>query len=141
MLKIKVLSIGKVKHSWLSIALDEYTKRLTKAATIKWVLVKNLTELEAAVLKEPAPLSLDPEGTMYTSVELSALIQQEMIAQGSRLTFVIGGDEGLSATIKNHSAHIVSLSKLTFTHQMTRLILLEQLYRSLEIQKGSPYHK
>ncbi len=141
MLKIKVLSIGKIKHSWLQLALDEYTKRLTKAATVKWILVKNLNDLDTAVLKEPAPISLDPQGISCTSVEFSALIQKEMIKQGSRLTFVIGGDKGLSPAIKAHASILLSLSKLTFTHQMTRLILLEQIYRAFEIQKGSPYHK
>ena len=141
MLKIKVLSIGKIKHSWLLDAIVEYTKRLTPTATIKWVLVKNLEELERAVLREPAPISLDPQGISCTSTEFSARIQKEMIKQGSRLTFVIGGDGGLSPPIKKHSSFLLSLSSLTFTHQMTRLILLEQIYRAFEIQKGSPYHK
>lgn len=141
MLKINILSIGKTKHPWLISALAEYTKRLTSTATIKWVLVKNLHELEAAVLKESSPISLDPRGLSCTSPEFAALIHKEMVKQGSRLTFVIGSDEGLSEAIKNHSSCLLSLSPLTFTHQMTRLILIEQLYRAFEIQKGSPYHK
>ena len=141
MLKIKVLSIGKIKHSWLHDAIEEYTKRLTPTATIKWVLVKNLHELESAALKESSPISLDPQGVSCTSEAFSERIQKEMIKQGSRLTFVIGGDEGLSPPIKKHSSFLLSLSRLTFTHQITRLILLEQLYRAFEIQKGSPYHK
>lgn len=137
MVKINILSIGKIKHSWLEEALDEYTKRLSPYATINWRLVKNLTELEKAAEKEMRLICLDPKGREQTSEEFSSLIQKE----GSRMCFVIGGDVGLSEMLKKRAAHLLSLSRLTFTHQLTRLILLEQLYRAFEIERGSPYHK
>jgi 23S rRNA (pseudouridine1915-N3)-methyltransferase len=80
---------------------------------------------------------LHPEGTHIDSLEWS----RKFASFGARLTFVIGGAEGIPPHILQKASFQWSLSKLTFTHQITRLLLLEQLYRALEIQKGSGYHK
>ena len=141
MFKIKLITIGKTKEAWLDVALQEYTKRLSSVATIQWVLVKNLKELERSADSLKPFICLDPQGISCTSEAFSKLLHQELIKRGSRLTLLIGGDEGLPPSLKDKASLLLSLSLLTFTHQMTRLILLEQLYRSFEIARGSPYHK
>ncbi|HAZ15604.1 MAG: hypothetical protein A2Y28_01925 [Chlamydiae bacterium GWC2_50_10] len=141
MVKIKFITLGKTKTTCLETALQEYTKRLHPLATIEWVFHKNLKELERVLKGLPSFIALDSQGFSCNSLQFASLIQKEMRERGPRLTLVIGGDLGLSEAIKKECSLLLSLSPLTFTHQMTRLILLEQLYRAFEINKGSPYHK
>ncbi len=141
MVTIRLLTIGKHKPSWLEEGVLEYTQRLTQSATLNWELCKNLKELTLRALKERSPIALDPKGRQLSSEAFAALLQTKIEEGGSRLTLIIGGDEGLSEAIKAHCPLAISLSQLTFTHQMSRLILLEQLYRTFEILKNSPYHK
>lgn len=133
MLKIKIFSPGKTKESWLLEALAEYEKRLTGSIVIEWDHSD----------KEPDTpyICLDPEGKLLSSEDFSKFLFKAWEQGGSRLSIVIGGPEGLSSEILKKASSIISLSKLTFTHQITRLVLLEQVYRALQIQKGSPYHK
>jgi 23S rRNA (pseudouridine1915-N3)-methyltransferase len=136
MFKVKILTIGKCKEEWLANALAEYEKRLSRTLAIEWVLVKDDVQLELIASQEPF-IALDPKGELLTS----ELWSQKMLKLGLRLVFVIGGAEGLSQTLLKKAQFKWSLSPLTFTHQMTRLILVEQLYRALEIERGSQYHK
>lgn len=136
MYKVKIISIGKNKESWLTNALSEYEKRLTGQMQIEWVLKKSEAEFAKSALEEKSFYCLDPQGTLYTSEKFSTLVTKQ-----SSSTFLIGGPTGLSPALKAKAQGLISLSPLTFTHQHTRLILLEQLYRALEIQKGSDYHK
>ncbi len=132
MFKVTVYTIGKVKEPWLEAGLNEYTKRLKKVMIIDWVLLKNLEELKITNY-----ICLDTKGKEMTSEEFSSWV----IKQGSRLNLVIGGPEGIPDKIRKQASSLISLSKLTFTHQMIRLILVEQLYRAMEIDRGSSYHK
>ena len=141
MYKIKILTIGKTKEPWLSLALEEYTKRLKPSLSIEWCLAKQDEQLALLCEKEAHYICLDPQGKAFSSEAFSAFLQQKLLEGGSRLSFVIGGAKGLPERIKLRAAALLSLSPLTFTHQLTRLILLEQLYRSLEIARGSSYHK
>jgi len=141
MFKIKIITIGKIKESWLEEALQEYTIRLKKGLSIEWVLAKNTQQLEALIEKESAYCCLDPQGKAFTSEEFAVWFQKELVKGGARMTLIIGGDIGLSSKVKKEASTLISLSRLTFTHQLTRLILLEQIYRALEIERGSPYHK
>lgn len=141
MYKIKIFSIGKTKELWLQSAIEEYIKRLKPSIAIEWILAKNLSDLTDLLKKEKNYIALDPAGTMGSSEEFSKFIHTTLLQGGSRLALVIGGAEGLNEAIVKGATHRLSLSKLTFTHQMTRLILLEQLYRAVEIEKGSSYHK
>lgn len=138
MYKVKILSQGRCKEKWLADALDEYEKRLTGRLEIEWVLTDDLS---AACLKEPFLIALDPHGELLSSEAFSQKFDKLLIQGGSRLSFVIGGAEGLPAVILQKSRWKWSLSPLTFTHQIVRLLLVEQIYRALEIQKGSHYHK
>lgn len=140
MLKIKILSIGKTKEEWLDSALSEYLKRLSPVATIDFCLVKNDEQLSLLAAKEPFLVGLDPKGKAVSSEEFSSLLSQSLIRGGSKLSFVIGGAEGLPKDLKKREL-LISFSKMTFTHQICRLILVEQIYRAFEMQKGSKYHK
>lgn len=108
---------------------------------IEWIFAKNNEQLEQLVEKEPSFIALTPTGKEMTSEVLSHNLYQWLEKCGSRLSFVIGGAEGLPPFFANNAYQCLSLSKLTFTHQIARLILLEQIYRATEIHKGSEYHK
>lgn len=140
MFKIKIASIGKFKERWLELAVDEYIKRLKPVAAIEFHLMKEDEQLANFAAKEGLCICMDVNGAMLDSEEFSSYLQAKLVEGGSRLTFIIGGAEGLPLPLKNHPNRI-SLSKLTLTHQLARLVLLEQIYRAFEIAKGSPYHK
>jgi 23S rRNA (pseudouridine1915-N3)-methyltransferase len=141
MIKVRVFTIGKNKHSWLEPGLQDYEKRLKGYMSIEWLFFKNDEDMLKAIDKEKNIICLDPKGSSYTSEEFSLRIEKLLSLNGASLTFCIGGSDGLPVGIKNQARELISLSKLTFTHQMTRLILIEQLYRAKEISEGSPYHK
>lgn len=136
MFKVKVFTIGKCKEEWLAVALSEYEKRLRGKLSIEWFLAKDNEQLIEWARQETY-VALDPKGELLTSEAWS----EKMLKLGLRLNFVIGGAEGLPAQILKGAQFKWSLSPLTFTHQITRLILLEQLYRATEIERGSQYHK
>lgn len=140
MLKLKILSVGKTKERWLEEAFQEYAKRLKPFVQIECLWAKETSQLAEWAQKESSYLCLDPEGHLLTSEQFSAFLADQWEKGGSRLTLLIGGPEGLPADIKKGREKI-SLSPLTFTHQITRLVLIEQIYRALEIQRGSHYHK
>jgi len=138
--KLRILSIGKTKETWLEEAIDEYLKRLSKTLSIEFVWTKNDEQLLALASKEPILVCLDAAGRMMDSEAFSTFIVKKFEEGGSRLTIVIGGAEGLPMQLKQHST-LISLSPMTFTHQLARLVLVEQIYRAFEIDKGSRYHK
>ncbi len=138
MFKIRVLSVGKTKESWLDEGIHEYVKRLQPTATFEFVWAKNdahLIQLSVGHLL----ICLDPAGAMMTSEQFASLLEAKLVQGGSRITFVIGGPEGLPPELKKDT--LLSLSPMTTTHQIARLLILEQIYRAFEILKGSPYHK
>ena len=137
--KIKVLAVGKTKEGWLESAIGEYVTRLKKEITLEQVVVKDDAQLLKLVAKERQVIALDPAGSSYSSEEFSNLLSQKIEKGGARLAFVIGGAEGLPLELKKGA--LVSLSPLTMTHQIVRLVLVEQIYRAIQIQKGTPYHK
>lgn len=140
MIKIKIASIGKTKEKWLNEGIEEYTKRLKPSAAIDYIWLKEEDQLVQFASKEQVCVCLDVNGCLMGSEEFSAYTQEKIVEGGSRLAFVIGGAEGLPKDLRCHPNR-VSLSPLTMTHQLARLVLLEQLYRAFEIAKGSPYHK
>ena len=138
MIRVKIVSVGKTKESWLVEAISDYQNRLRSAVAFEFVWVKDNEELLSKLEKEPAYLLLDSKGSMMTSEAFASFFYKEAESRGARLCFVIGGAEGLPASLK---APALSFSLLTFTHQMIRLLLVEQIYRATEIFKGSAYHK
>jgi 23S rRNA (pseudouridine1915-N3)-methyltransferase len=140
MYKLRIYSVGKTKEDWLESAIAEYMKRLQQVAPIEFILAKNDDQLVSLVEKEEAIICLDPEGQMMDSEKFSSFLIKQLETNGSRLAFVIGGPEGLPAALKKKYP-LLSFSPMTFTHQIIRLILVEQIYRAMEINKGSRYHK
>lgn len=140
MIKIKILGVGKTKEEWLETAIAEYIKRLSPVAHFDFIFVKDDSQLIETLKTESHYITLDEKGKTFSSVEFAQFVQQQLDQKGPRLTFVIGGAEGLPPALKLHTPSL-SLSPMTLTHQMVRLLLVEQIYRSLEIQRGSRYHK
>jgi 23S rRNA (pseudouridine1915-N3)-methyltransferase len=139
-IRIRLLSVGKTKESWLEEAVADYVKRLSSQVDFEFIWVKDNYQLEQKISKELHVILLDPQGAIMTSEAFSQFLMKEIERGNSRIAIIIGGPEGLTPTIKAKFPQI-SLSKMTFTHQITRLILLEQIYRAFEIERGSQYHK
>lgn len=140
MLKLKIISIGKTKEEWLNEAIQEYVKRLSPLLKIEFIWVKTDDQLREFLEKEASVICLDAEGKLFDSEAFAEFIHTKFIESKSRLTLAIGGAEGLPHDIK--SQHLcISLSPMTMTHQIVRLVLIEQIYRAFEIAKGSKYHK
>lgn len=140
MYRIKVHLVGKSKEQWLQEAEKEYLKRVSPTIQVEVVLHRDQQKLEDALIERINLILLDPIGTQYDIIELAKVFEELLYQGGSRLEIAIGGPEGFSASFR-HRFPKISFSRLTFTHQMCRLILWEQLYRSTEIWKGSEYHK
>ena len=159
-MKIRLLVVGHLKETYWKEAQNEYLKRLTPYAKVDIEEVDDLpsskddspAETEEVKNKENAKLLSKIKPSDYVvlldlgkeqpdSVELSSRLEKWMRDGGSSITFVIGGSLGLSAEMRKRGNATLTLSKLTFTHQMTRVILLEQIYRSFKILRNEPYHK
>ena len=143
---IKVICIGKLKEKYLKEGIDDYLKRINKYHKIEIIELPDSSILseEKEILKhidnKDYLISLCIEGESLSSVELANKIDKTFITN-SCITFIIGGPDGLSDTIKNKSNYKLSFSKMTYPHGLFRLILLEQLYRSFKIINNETYHK
>ncbi|GJQ08722.1 hypothetical protein GpartN1_g513.t1 [Galdieria partita] len=120
-------------------AMEEYLLRLRPFITVDLLWTRDTQHLLQLVFKQPGCLyCLDSSGTLINSIEFKKLLYQSF--EKGKVNFVIGGPEGLPEALKC-KGKLLSLSPLTFTHQMTRLILVEQIYRAAQIHKGTAYHK
>ena len=155
-MNIKLLAIGKTDDKSLQTLIDDYTKRLS--FYIKFDLevipdiknVKNLSETQQKekegelILSKLSPtdqlILLDENGSTYSSVGFSDYLQKKMNAGIKTLVFVIGGPYGFSDAIYKKAQGKISLSEMTFSHQMVRLFMIEQLYRGFTILRNEPYH-
>ena len=156
-LKIKLIVIGKIKHPYLQDGIQDYLKRLKHYAETETVelpqkrLSSNLSENEilrheSALFKRQIDsaeylISLDKDGQKFDSRGFANSLQKLMNQNRNRINFVIGGELGISKEMLTKSNEVWSFSKLTFTHDMMRLIFLEQLYRAFTILGGQKYHK
>ena len=154
-MKITIISIGKLKESYWREAETEYLKRLSAFAKVEIIehkeisfsekdTIESVKEKEVEIIQNSIPTSsyliaLDPKGGDTTSEALSKKIS-DLEHTTSHLTFIIGGPLGLHESVFKKTNLKLSLSPLTFTHQMTRVILLEQLYRAYMIKSGKSYH-
>lgn len=150
---IKILCVGKIKEHFFKDAIDEYIKRLSKYTKIEVIecrdfsdmpindiLLREKQELEKYINNKDYIITLEIEGTQLSSMELAKKIDS-IYSNYPNITFIIGGSYGLHDDIKKVSNYKLSFSKLTFPHQLFRIILLEQLYRSYKINKNESYHK
>ena len=159
-MKITIVTVGKIKEKYLRDAIVEYSKRLSKYCKLEIievadektpdhasdVVVESIKSKEAERilkhLKEDAfIITLEINGKQLTSEELAQKIDGLGIQGTSHIIFVIGGSLGLGKTVLQRSNFALSFSKMTFPHQLMRVILLEQIYRSYRIISGEPYHK
>jgi 23S rRNA (pseudouridine1915-N3)-methyltransferase len=156
---VQIICVGKLKEKYLVNGIKEYVKRLSKytKVTIKEVndvmAPESLSEKEQELVKEEEAekirkqikdsfvIALAIEGKMLDSIELAKEIERIQTYLSSRITFLIGGSLGLSKSLLKEANLLLSFSKMTFPHQMMRLILLEQIYRSFRILNNEPYHK
>ena len=150
---IKIITIGQLKEKYLKEAVDEYTKRIKKYSNIEVIELKDegLVEESKAIKLEGEKIkkyisdkdyivTLEIEGKQVTSTEFADKLNN-MLIESSNIVFIIGGSYGLSDEIKGMSKFHLSFSKMTFPHQLFRVILLEQIYRSFKILNNESYHK
>ena len=155
-LTFRIHSFGRQKNSVLSGAEQEYVTRLRGDAAIEIVELeisqKGSTPVEerrrlegekllASLNPRDYLVVLDERGKSISSQELPELLQKQMSSGYSSFSFAIGGADGWDDVVRKRANYLMSLSKMTFTSQMARFILVEQLYRSISIQKGGPYHR
>ena len=159
-MKIKIVTVGKLKEKYLKDGIAEYSKRLSRFANLEMIELadektpdrasdsenQKILELEGTrILSKIGDrdfvIVLAIEGKTLSSEEFSKQLEQAPINGFSTLTFVIGGSLGLSPQVKKRANLSISFGRLTIPHQLMRLVLVEQIYRAFTIQQGSPYHK
>ncbi|MBB5149595.1 23S rRNA (pseudouridine(1915)-N(3))-methyltransferase RlmH [Ureibacillus thermosphaericus] len=159
-MNISIISVGKLKEKYLKMGIDEYVKRLSSYTKVDLIEVadekapEQLSEAEMEIVKKKEGeriLAKIPDGTfvyalaidgkMKSSEELAEGLEKQMTYGSSKIAFVIGGSLGLHKEVLNRANEKLSFGRMTFPHQLMRLVLLEQIYRSFRIMKGEPYHK
>lgn len=155
-MKVALLQVGKTAEKYLTEGISVFELRLRKYATFEIFIIpdiRNARNMTAAELKaregdkilkffknDDYIVILDDKGKEFSTIEFSAWIEKTMILQKKRLVFVIGGAWGFSDEVYEKADIRLSLSRLTFSHQMVRLLFIEQLYRAFTVIKGEPYH-
>jgi 23S rRNA (pseudouridine1915-N3)-methyltransferase len=140
-MKIRVLWVGKTKERYVREGVEKYLKLLKPFAEVRTVEIKEQKGEEVKkegqrILKQSGSyILLDERGKELTSEELAFLLTGQ-----SEMDFVLGGPYGVSAEVKENASETVALSRMTLTHEMSRLILLEQIYRAMMIKRGGGYH-
>ena len=159
-MKITCVVVGKIKEKYFTDAIKEYSKRLSRYCKLEIVELADertpdgASEAEELAIREKEGerirkalkddayvIALAIEGKMLDSVELSKKIESLGISGTSHIAFVIGGSLGLAPAVMKRADYALSFSRMTFPHQLMRVVLLEQLYRSYRIMKNEPYHK
>ena len=155
-MRLELLFLGKTKEAYLAAGIEDFAKRLShyiklEIKTVKESKIKKgdsetfLIEKESETLMQNTQgaylVCLDRTGKQMASLALAAQFERWEMQGSKKISFVIGGPLGLSATILKKADLVLSLSPMTFTHEMTRLLLLEQLYRACTIKAGEKYHK
>ena len=160
MLRIDIICVGKIKENFFKEAVNEYEKRLKKYCNLNIIelpdekIPNNSSEKENLNIKKQEGynimknikkssyiICLDLKGSQFTSEQFSAKLENISLNHNSSITFIIGGSLGLSKTVLDMSDELISFSKMTFPHQLFRVILLEQIYRSFKITNNEVYHK
>lgn len=160
MLHIEVICVGKLKEAYLKDAITEYSKRLSKYCSLniielpdeklptplseadkKKIIEKESYNILNHIKESSYVIALDLKGKQYTSEEFSDKLSQIALHENSTITFLIGGTLGMSQELLNHANELVCFSKMTFPHQLIRVFLLEQLFRSFKIQNNETYHR
>lgn len=155
-MKMTLLTVGKTDVRWVREGLELYVSRLEHYVkfTLKEIPeLKNVSAFTREQIKEKEGelilssvqqsdelVLLDERGSRYRSVDFAAFLQDRMVRSGRNMVFVVGGAYGFSREVYSRASSMISLSEMTFSHQMVRVIFAEQLYRAFTIMKGEPYH-
>lgn len=155
-MKITLLTVGKTDRDWVKQGLELYISRLKHYIPFSLIEIPELKNVSALsteqiktkegelILKHIRPaddlILMDERGKMYTSIEFAKVLQDKISYIGKDIVFVIGGAYGFSQDVYDRANSKISLSKMTFSHQMVRAIFAEQLYRAFTIMRGEPYH-
>ena len=155
-MKITLLAVGKTEDKYLIEGIDKYLNRLKHYIGFNFVIIpdikntKNLTQAQQKskeaelILKQVNNLDtvilMDEKGKKYTSVHFADYLNKQMIGSVQQIVFIIGGPYGFDESVYKRANGSISLSDMTFSHQMVRLFFVEQLYRAFSILKGEPYH-
>ncbi|PHD77567.1 23S rRNA (pseudouridine(1915)-N(3))-methyltransferase RlmH [Bacillus sp. AFS043905] len=159
-MKITIITVGKLKEKYLKQGIAEYTKRLSSYANIELVEVpdekapENLSTTDMDIVKQKegerilakvSPdtyvITLEINGKQLTSEQLATHMDQLATYGKSKIAFIIGGSLGLGTEVLSRSDYALSFSKMTFPHQLMKLVLVEQIYRAFRINRNEPYHK
>lgn len=159
-MNINIITVGKLKEKYLKLGIEEFSKRLSKYCKLDFVELddekcpENLSEKDMLIVKDKEGkkilskiknnsyvIALAIDGKNLSSEELADTISNLGVRGHSHITFIIGGSLGLSDEVLKRADYKLSFSKMTFPHQMMKLILLEQIYRSFRINNNEPYHK
>jgi len=159
-MNITLICVGKIKEKFYTDAINEYSKRLSKYCKLNIIQVndeqtkENISETQINLIKDKEGerilnkipgdsyvITLEINGNAITSEELSKKIDDICLRGNSHITFIIGGSLGLSDSVCKRADYKLSFSKMTFPHQLMRVILLEQIYRAFRISNNEPYHK
>lgn len=155
-MKIAIIAVGKTSTDYVARGVDEFIKRSNRYISVELSVIPDIKTSKAlteesqkqqegkAILAAMQPgdivILLDEHGKELTSREFSALIERRMVQGIKRLVFVIGGPYGFSKEVYDRADSKLSLSRMTFTHEMVRLFFTEQIYRAMTIMRGEPYH-
>lgn len=159
-MNISIIAVGKLKEKYLKMAVDEYSKRLSRYAKLEIIELQDEKTPDNASIKEEIQIkekegnailskikdnayviAMDLNGKQLTSVEFSSFISNCTVMGNSNIVFVIGGSLGLSEEVIKRADYKLCFSKMTFPHQLFRVMLLEQIYRGFRIMNNEPYHK
>lgn len=156
MVKITIIALGRDKDNWVTEACQHYTKLISRYARLEWKLIKGpktsdsispeeIKALEAKAIRKAISggrvIALSDSGAAYDSHKFAKFLEHQQSHGGSQLNFLIGGPYGLDSELIDKADKVISLSPLTFSHQLVRLVLAEQLYRGFSILHGTDYHK
>lgn len=155
-MEILLLTVGKTTQPFVQSGIDEYTKRLKRYTPYKIECIPDIKGAKSlsedmqkqkegeAILATLTPadycILLDEHGKQFTSVEFASMLQKTLASGRKRAVFVVGGPYGFSKAVYDRADAMISLSKMTFTHEMVRLFFTEQIYRAMTILRGEPYH-
>ena len=159
-MKVKVITVGKLKEKYLKEGIAEYAKRLTRFCKLemielpdektpdqasqeenKQILAKEGARIHSKIQERDYVIALAIEGKEFPSEVFSQKIEKATLEGYSSFTFIIGGSLGLDPSVKKRANLLLSFGQLTLPHQLMKLVLMEQIYRSFMIREGSPYHK
>jgi 23S rRNA (pseudouridine1915-N3)-methyltransferase len=155
-MKLVLLLTGKTDQSWVRDGVAEYEKRISRYARLEIITIpdvrvtgtlpvdrimkKEAEKILASIKKDDLLVLLDEHGKSYSTLEMAGWLRTAMMLPKKRIVFVIGGPWGFDPSVTSRADHLLSLSRLTFSHQVVRLLFAEQLYRVLSLNAGDPYH-